>query len=109
LRNIEQTGKIMTEVNTAAPAGYEARLAKAKRQVAARKGFYVHLGIYAVILTGLFVLNLAAGREWWVHWVFAGWGIGVVAHALAVFGRQPRAVVDWEERELNRIMNERTP
>ncbi len=98
----------MTEVS-GTPASYEARLAEAKRQVAARKGFYIHLAIYAVILTGLFVLNLAAGRQWWVQWVFAGWGIGVVAHALAVFGSKPKAVANWEERELNRIMNERAP
>jgi hypothetical protein len=84
-------------------------LAEAKRQVAARKGFYIHLAIYAVILTGLFVLNLAAGRQWWVQWVFAGWGIGVVAHALAVFASKPKTIANWEERELNRIMNERAP
>ena len=99
----------MTEVSTVSPAAYEARLAKAKRQVAARKGFYIHLAIYAVIVIGLFALNLAAGREWWVQWVFAGWGIGVVAHALAVLGRKPKAIADWEQRELNRIMNERSP
>lgn len=100
----------MSEVSSQlAGPSYEARLAKAKRQVAARKAFYIHLAIYTVILVGLFALNLATSRDWWVHWVFAGWGIGVVAHAIAVFGHKPRAVADWEERELNRIMNERAP
>lgn len=98
----------MTEAS-GTPASYEARLAEAKRQVAARKAFYIHLAIYTVILTGLFMLNLAVSRQWWVQWVFAGWGIGVVAHALAVFGSKPKTVANWEERELNRIMNERAP
>ncbi len=89
------------------PASSErAGLAQARRQVAAIKGFYIHLAIYATIVLGLLVLNLAFSRDWWVQWVFLGWGIGVIAHALAVFGRKPHAVASWEERKLNQIMNQ---
>jgi hypothetical protein len=31
----------------------------------------------------------------------------VVAHALAVFGRAPRAVADWEERKAKQLANQR--
>ena len=83
-----------------------ARLAYAKRRVAAIKGFYIHLFIFALVLAGLFVINVAAGGPWWVLWVFFGWGIGVVAHALTVFGHAPQAIADWEERKLKQLMNE---
>lgn len=89
------------------PASSErAGLAQAKRQVAAIKGFYIHLAIFSAIVLGLLALNLAFGRDWWVQWVVFGWGIGVAAHALAVFGRKPQAVANWEERKLNQIMNQ---
>jgi hypothetical protein len=81
-------------------------LARAKRQVAAIKGFYIHLAIYAAIVLGLLALNLAFSRDWWVQWVVLGWGIGVVAHALAVFGRKPQTVADWEKRKLDQIMTQ---
>ena len=83
------------------------RLAQARRQVAAIKGFYVHLLVFAVVLIGLFAINAVSGRSWWVQWVLFGWGIGIVAHALAVFSRTPKAVADWEERKLKQLMNDR--
>lgn len=83
-----------------------AKLARAKRRVAAIKGFYVHLLVFALVLTGLFAVNAVFGGPWWVLWVLFGWGIGVVAHALAVFGRTPQAVADWEERKVRQLANE---
>jgi hypothetical protein len=41
-----------------------------------------------------------------VLWVLFGWGIGVVAHAVAVFGRTPQAIADWEERKVRQLANE---
>jgi two-component system, LytTR family, sensor kinase len=84
----------------------DARLARAKRRVAAIKGFYVHLFIFALVLTGLFAINAASGGSWWALWVLFGWGIGVVVHALAVFGRKPQAVAAWEERKIRQLANE---
>ena len=66
-----------------------AKLARARRRVAAIKGFYVHLLVFALVLAGLFAINAVSGGPWWVLWVLFGWGIGVVAHGLAVFGRTP--------------------
>jgi fatty acid desaturase len=81
-----------------------ARLARAKRRVAAIKGFYIHLAVFTLVLLGLLAIDLATGRRWWVHWVFLGWGIGIVAHAIAVFGGLPQAVADWEERKIKELM-----
>jgi hypothetical protein len=85
----------------------EAKLARAKRRVAALKGFYIHLLVFALALAGLFLINLLSGGPWWVLWVLIGWGIGVIAHALTVFGRGSQLVAAWEERKLKQFMDER--
>jgi hypothetical protein len=89
------------------PAPDGERLAQAKRRLAALKGFYTHLFVFAVVLAGLTIINLATGGPWWVLWVLLGWGIGVIAHALTVFGRASRLVAGWEERKLKQFMDER--
>lgn len=84
-----------------------AKLAQARRRVAAIKGFYVHLAVYVLVLAGLFAINATSGGSWWVLWVLFGWGIGVAAHALSVYGRTPQAVADWEERKIKDLINQR--
>jgi hypothetical protein len=95
-----------TETAPAAPAASEERLARARRRVAALKGFYVHLFIFALVLTGLTIINAAAGGPWWVLWVLLGWGIGVLAHGLTVFGQSSRVLADWEERKLKEYLDQ---
>jgi hypothetical protein len=80
------------------------KLARARRQVAAIKGFYIHFAVYVLVLLGLVVVNVATGSPWWVQWVFLGWGIGVAAHALTVFGGTSKAIADWEERKVRQLM-----
>lgn len=92
-------------IDPAAPDA--ARVARAKRRVAAIKGFYIHLVIFALVLAGLFAINATLGGPWWVLWVLFGWGVGVVAHALAVFGRAPQALDEWEQRKVRELVNER--
>jgi fatty acid desaturase len=89
------------------PAADAARVAQARRRVAAIKGFYVHLLVFALVMAGLFAINVTSGGSWWVLWVVFGWGIGVAAHALAVFGRTPQVVANWEQRKVRQFVNER--
>jgi hypothetical protein len=79
------------------------KLARAKRQVAAIKGFYIHLFVFVVVMTTLFAINLATTGIWWVQWPFFGWGIGVLAHAVAVFGRMPSVIQKWETRKIQEL------
>ena len=87
------------------------KLERAKRQVAAIKGFYTHVFVFVVVMVGLFVLNLAlkywADSPWWVQWPLLGWGIGVGAHALAVFGHASKRVANWEQRKIRQLMEEK--
>jgi 2TM domain len=88
---------------TAAPVS-AARLAAARRRVAALKGFYIHLGVFALVLAGLLILNSLTGGPWWVVWVFLGWGAGVLAHGLVLSARGSRALAAWEERKLKEYL-----
>ena|SRR5690349_9222505 len=82
------------------------KLMKARRQVMAIKGFYIHFFIFALVMLGLVAINFAVGRPWWVLWLLLGWGTGVLAHALAVFSRASKRIADWEERKIRQMMSE---
>ena len=79
--------------------------ALALKHVRKVKAFYAHLIQYVVIVAGLAVLNgIMTPGYWWVAWVAAGWGIGVLAHAAQVFGRLPFLNGDWERREVEKFL-----
>jgi fatty acid desaturase len=84
----------------------ELKLMKARRQVAAIKGFYIHLFIFVLVMLGLAAINLSVGRPWWVLWVLLGWGVGVLAHALTVFGHTSKRIQDWEERKIKELTSQ---
>jgi hypothetical protein len=59
---------------------------RAIRRIRAKRGFWLHLGFY---LTTNAVLVVIWAMTWtgyfWPSWVMLGWGIGLLAHASAVF------------------------
>ena len=49
------------------------------------KGFRYHLIIYAVVNALLIIINLSTTPDkLWFYWPLLGWGIGILAHGLAV-------------------------
>jgi hypothetical protein len=78
---------------------------RAYGRLAAIKGFYWHLSAFVLVLTGLLIINVMTltDGEWWVQWVFFGWGIGVLAHAIAIFARKPQFVDRWEKEKVRRL------
>ncbi len=54
-------------------------------------GFRNHFIVYAVVLALLGALNFALGPPYWVLYVLAGWGAGIVAHGLAAFLKKSSA------------------
>jgi uncharacterized membrane protein len=60
--------------------------AGAKRAGNARVGFYIHLAAYLAVNALLVFINVTTSTaKLWFYWPLLGWGIGLLAHALAVF------------------------
>jgi len=87
------------------------RYERARARVQAIKGFYIHASVFVVVNIGLFVINALtsglAGGVWWFYWPLIGWGIGLGAHALGVFGFGGGGPLgrDWEERKTREMMD----
>jgi hypothetical protein len=77
---------------------------KAAKQVEALTGFYIHLIVFVLVMVVLAVANwLATPDVWWVQWPLLGWGIGVLAHALIVFGPMPNPITNWQLRKIKQL------
>lgn len=82
--------------------------AEARKRVQDLKDFYIHLGIYALVNVFLIVLNLLTSPDvFWAIWPILGWGIGLGAHAIHVFGLFGIGNRDWEERKVRELMLQR--
>jgi hypothetical protein len=81
------------------------KVAKAAQQVEAITGFYIHLVVFVLVMALLVVINwmTVADTGWWVQWPFLGWGLGVVLHALAVFGTTPQFITNWQLRKIKAL------
>jgi len=93
----------------------EDRYLHARKKVEKLKGFYWHFASY--IIVNLFIStrkifrNMDHGETFmeafldygtFAVWIF--WGIGIVFHALGVFGKNFFLGKDWEERKMNEFM-----
>ncbi|MDH0380416.1 helix-turn-helix domain-containing protein [Comamonas aquatica] len=67
------------------------------------KGFYLHLAQYVVVIAALCAINLlTTPHRLWFYWAALGWGIGILAHAAAIFSWLPFLGVDWEKRQVEK-------
>ena len=82
------------------------RYQRAKERVEELKGFYVHLGVYSVVILGLFFIDFVDGGNWWFYWPLFGWGIGLAIHAFVTFGAEGPLGRGWEERKIRKLMEE---
>lgn len=58
----------------------------ATRRADMKLAFRTHLLAYAVVNGGLALINiLTSPGDWWVQWPMLGWGVGLAAHAAAVY------------------------
>ena len=83
------------------------RYERARARVKAIKGFYIHATIFVVVNIALFAINVLVGGVWWFYWPLLGWGIGLGAHTLAVFGFGGGGPWgrDWEERKTREMID----
>ena len=85
----------------------EVKYQRAKKRVAALRGFYVHLGVYVLVNLFLFLLDIITSpASLWFFWPLLGWTIAIVVHAFSVFGSGRLLGADWEEKKIREIMGE---
>ena len=90
---------------------------KARHKVEKLKRFYIHLVVYLVINTVITVVkimnNINNGETFneaffdfatVITWLI--WGIAIALHAFSVFGIQFLLGDDWEERKIEKYMND---
>jgi hypothetical protein len=81
-------------------ASYE----RARRRVHQIRGFYVHATVYALVNALLVAVNLTtSAAHLWFVWPLLGWGVGVLAHGVSVFGAGGIWGREWEERKIREL------
>ena len=72
-------------------------------RIRAKRGFWMHLGVYlAVNALMVFIWAAASAGNFWPVWPMLGWGIGVVAHAASVFIGPSEITKEQIDRELRK-------
>jgi transcriptional regulator with XRE-family HTH domain len=67
------------------------------------KGFYIHLLQYVLLIILLCTINLMTNPHFlWFIFPAMGWGIGILAHAAAIFGWFPFFAPTWEKRQVEK-------
>jgi hypothetical protein len=84
----------------------EKRYQKAKEQVEAIKGFYGNLISYCAVVPILAIVNYNTTSFPWVLFPAVGWGFGVAVHGMEVFGYNPFLGKNWEERKIQKYMED---
>lgn len=69
------------------------------------KGFYIHLTQYLIVMPVLAAINILSYPQYlWFVWPAMGWGMGVAAHGLAVFGFVKWFDGNWEKRQVEKYL-----
>ncbi|MDD5689640.1 MAG: 2TM domain-containing protein [Caldisericia bacterium] len=83
----------------------EEKYQEVKKRVEEIRGFYSHLLAYVLVNILLFIINLLTSPGvFWFYWPLLGWGIGVLVHAIGVFGLFGFLGKEWEERKIKELM-----
>lgn len=94
-----------TAVDAPQPSKIRPDEALALAHVRKVKGFYIHLMQYVVVILALAGFNLfSTPQYWWFVWPALGWGIGLTAHGLSVFGAAPFFGGAWEKRQVEKYL-----
>ena len=74
---------------------------KARRRVEAKKSFFIHLSVYIIVNILIFIIWFVTGAGYpWFIFPLAGWGVGLLFHALGVFAWAENT--EWEHREVEK-------
>lgn len=76
---------------------------RAQERVEEMKNFYTHLIAYLMINPFLILVNYFTYWDFqWFWFPLFGWGLGLAAHALTLYGFGSQ----WEEQKIRRLMEE---
>ena len=85
------------------------KLVQAQRKVRSIKGFYIHATVYffvnIFIIASCYIDNPQSLLNADPYMTAFFWGIGLAANAFLVFGRDFIFGQDWEQREIQKILN----
>lgn len=80
---------------------------RARKRVKEIRSFYINLSLYCIVIPILITVNLVFTPDfYWFFFSMAGWGVGLLFHAMAAFNYIPFLSKDWEERKLKQFMEE---
>jgi signal transduction histidine kinase len=81
---------------------------RARRRAAAEVGFYAHLQSYLGVIAFLALINVFTTWYPWFIWPALGWGIGLFAHYLGVFGARRLKEQYFEPAVAREVQREKT-
>lgn len=82
---------------------------EARRWVRRKRILFTMLGVYAALSVMWLVIDLADDSSgFWFYWPMLGTGIGVAVTAVVLLGVGGVFGVDWEQREVDRYMAQRS-
>jgi hypothetical protein len=88
----------MSKMREITLADYKAADQQVEREQA-RRGFTIHAIVYALVMTGLIILNLTVATEFpWAVFPLVCWGIGLTAHYLFGLRWVNKAITDRQAR-----------
>lgn len=89
---------------------FDERYEDAQKRVKRLKGFYTHLIMYVlvnILIVFININNLKPGKSYFQFENFFTaffWGIGLLAHAVSIFGHHLIFGKEWEERKIKEFM-----
>ncbi len=95
-------------MNTSKQYISEKKFSQAKERVESIKSFYIHLGVFVIVMSTLIVFNIIMGGIPWVVFPLLGWGLGILGHASEAFDYHPFFGKNWEEKKMNQYLKNQT-
>ncbi|WP_298486811.1 2TM domain-containing protein [uncultured Maribacter sp.] len=84
----------------------EGRYLRAKERVQEEKSFYSNLTAYCLVIPMLGLVNFYTSGFYWVVFPALGWGLGLILHAMKIFGFNLFLGRNWEERKIAEYMKD---
>ncbi|NQX82869.1 MAG: 2TM domain-containing protein [Flavobacteriaceae bacterium] len=87
----------------------ENKYLRAKEKLDNLKGFYYNIVSFCLVIPTLAFINFRfSPNQIWFYYNMIGWGIGILIHALYIFGRNPFISKNWEQNKIQELINNDT-